>query len=88
MKRFSEDSRPNIKYPTRWTYTVIGESRSDMEDAIAQAVLDRSHRLSVSNVSSGGRYISLTLELIVLNEKERLEIFEAIRRHNAVQIVL
>jgi putative lipoic acid-binding regulatory protein len=88
MKRFSENSHPKLRYPTRWKYTVIGEDRRQLEGAIAGVVEDRSHKVSLSNVSSKGRYCSLVLELIVLNEAERQMIFERLRAHRAVMYVL
>jgi putative lipoic acid-binding regulatory protein len=88
MRRFPENSRPDIRYPARWTYTVIGVDRHSLEGAVTEVVEDRSHKLSLSNVSSGGRYVSLRLTLIVLNEAERLHIFESLRKHAVVKMVL
>ena len=88
MKRFPDDPRPRIKYPSWWTYTVIGVDRSALERAIADVVEERSHKVSLSNTSSGGRYVSLTLELIVLSEAERRAIFESLRDHPVVSFVL
>jgi putative lipoic acid-binding regulatory protein len=88
MKRFPENTRPDIRYPTRWTYTVIGVDRSSLEGAVTEVIEDRSHKLTLSNVSSTGRYVSLTLTLIVLNEAERLHIFESLRNHAVVSMVL
>jgi len=60
----------------------------ELRAAVADVVGERSHKLPTSNVSSRGRYVSLTLELIVLNETERLRIFDALRSHPAVTMVL
>ena len=88
MKRLPNDSQPDISYPTRWTYSVIGLDREQLEGAIAEVVDNRSHTISLSKVSSKGRYVSLTLELIVLNEAERHLIFESLSRQPAVTVVL
>ena len=88
MKRFPDNTRPNIDYPTQWTYTVIGVDRSLLEHAIAEVVQERSHQVALSNLSAKGRYVSLSLKLIVLNEEERLRIFEGLRDHPGVKIVL
>ena len=88
MKKIPDNSRPNIKYPTKWTYSVIGMDRAQLEQAIKDVVEDRSHTVSLSNVSSKGRYVSLVLQLIVLNEGERLRLFKALRDHPAVTMVL
>lgn len=88
MKRFSDDSRANIEYPVRWKYTVIGVDRPALEAAIVDVVGDESHKTSLSNTSSKGKYVSISLELIVLNETERLRIFDALRSQPAVSFVL
>ena len=88
MKQLSENERPEIRYPTQWKYTVIGPDREGLEAAIAEVVEERSHTVSPSNVSSKGRYCSLTLDLIVVNEDEREMIFGRLRDHAAVKYVL
>jgi len=88
MKRFPDDPHPDIQYPAWWTYTVIGLDRDQLEKAITEVVEDRSHNVSLSNVSSQGRYVSVTLKLIVLNEAERNDIFKSLRDHSLVSFVL
>jgi putative lipoic acid-binding regulatory protein len=88
MKRIPDDARPSITYPTQWTYTVIGKDRSELERAVADVVGKRTHKLSLSKISSKGRYMSMTLELMVVTESERLRIFESLRKHPAVKLVL
>lgn len=88
MKRFNHKARPNIDYPTRWTYTVIGPDRGALDTAIAEVVEERSHKVSLSNLSATGKYVSLRLELIVLDEKERLHIFGQLKSHDAVMLVI
>lgn len=88
MKRFPDDTSPDIAYPTWWTYTVIGVDRQTLESVIDDVVGARSRKVSLSNVSSKGRYTSLTLKLIVLNESERKQIFEDLSSHPAVKVVL
>lgn len=88
MKHFDDGSRAAISYPVRWTYTVIGVDRSALDTAIAGAVEERSHKVSLSNLSSRGRYVSLKLELMVLSEADRLHIFDALKNHAAVALVL
>jgi len=88
VKRFPEDSQPSIDYPTWWTYTVIGQDRDKLEQAIADVVAERGHKVSLSNTSSKGRYISLSLQLVVLNESERRQIFDGLRSRPGVRFVL
>lgn len=88
MKRFGKDSRPAIDYPVSWKYTVIGIDRTLLEVAVSSVIGERSHQIKLSNVSKSGRYTSLRLELIVLNEAERLDIFHQLNQHPAITFVL
>jgi putative lipoic acid-binding regulatory protein len=67
---------------------VIGPNREQLETAIAEVVEERSHKVSLSNVSSAGRYCSLKLALIVLDEDDRKKISDLLRDHPAVRYVL
>jgi putative lipoic acid-binding regulatory protein len=88
MKQIPDDAHPEISYPTMWKYTVIGSGREKLEAAIAEVVEERSHKVSLSNVSSKGRYCSLTLELIVQSDDERKMIFNRLRDNPVVKYVL
>ena len=65
---------------------MIGQDRDTLERAIADVVAERSHKVSLSNTR--GRYVSLSLKLIVLDEVERRQIFDGLRSHPGVSFVL
>jgi putative lipoic acid-binding regulatory protein len=46
------------------------------------------HTVTPSNRSHSGKYHCLNVELIVADEECRLEIYEGLRKHPAVKIVL
>lgn len=77
-----------LEYPCNWSYKVVGEERELMEKAIREVVLEREHSIAHSNTSSGGKYISLNLELLVHNEDDRTFIYEALKAHQHVKMVL
>ncbi len=77
-----------IDYPTRWVYKVIGGDRRQIEEAVRASVGEREHRLRTTRRSSSGRYVSLTVEVVVESEESRVGIFESLRRHEAVELVL
>jgi len=78
----------SIVYPTQWTYRIIGEDESDLREAAAQIVAPREHEIAFSKTSSGKRYISLTLEVEVEDEKARLSIFEQLKTNRSIKFVL
>lgn len=77
-----------LEYPCNWCYKLIGEERAKLEAAIHQVVLEREHRIAHSNTSRNGKYVSLNLDLLVHNEEDRQFIYEALRAHDNVKMVL
>jgi len=88
MKEFDERDRPEIEYPTRWKYTAIGADRTALDEAIKRVFGERDHEVSLSNMSSKGKYVSLMVETEVSDEDERLALFKALQDDAAVKIVL
>ena len=82
------DRRPEIDYPTLWSYQVIGSDEMLVRSAVAELLVQRQHSLRLTKTSRTGKYCSLLLELVVLDEADRLSIFRALATHTAVRIVL
>ncbi len=80
--------KPDIHYPCPWGYKVIGTDEAVLRSAISETAQDIAHRVTTSNRSASGKYICLDVEILVLNEDQRLTIYESLRRHPAVKIVL
>ena len=80
--------KPDIDYPCQWGYKVIGTDETVLRSAITEVVQDIAHSVIPSNRSASGKYICLDVEILVLNEEQRLTIYEGLRRHPAVKIVL
>lgn len=83
-----DSCKPQIEYPCVWQYKIIGQDRSALLAAITQYVQDSPHVLSDSNVSSGGKYISMRLEVTVHDEAQRLQFYRNFAEHSAVKVVL
>ncbi|WP_028579204.1 HP0495 family protein [Desulfogranum japonicum] len=82
------DCKPEIEYPTAWQYKIIGYSREAIEEAVFTAVKGASFLLTHSNTSSGGKYISMNLELVVETESHRLSLYDELVQHPDVKVVL
>jgi len=82
------DQKLELEYPCNWCYKVVGEEREKLENAIREVIQEREHKLAHSNTSRTGKYISLNLELLVHNEDDRQFIFDALKAHQHVKIVL
>jgi len=89
MSKINEtDQKLELEYPCDWRYKVIGEERKKLEQAIHEVILEREHSLEHSNASKTGKYVSLNLDLLVQNEDERQFIYEALKAHQNVKMVL
>lgn len=84
----SNDCKPNIDYPCLWQYRLIGEDRSAILEAIQITVDMNRCVITEGNTSSGGRYLSLNLEITVGNEAERLRLYQVFSDHPAIRVVL
>ncbi len=83
-----DERKLELEYPCSWKYKIIGEERKKLEAAIHSVILERAHTLKHSNVSKTGKYVSLNLDLIVHNEDDRTFLFEALKAHQDVKMVL
>lgn len=80
--------KPEIEYPCRWHYRLIGEERTAILAAIHASLDVATCAIEEGNVSSGGRYCSLNVEVTVANEAERLRFYRLFAEHPAVRVVL
>ena len=67
---------------------MIGSDEALVRGAVAEVILERRHTLRLTNRSRTGKYCSLLLELVVVDESDRLALFEALAAHADVRIVL
>jgi len=81
-------SKLELTYPCSWSYKLIGYEKQALQKAIHDVILEREHDLKHSNNSKTGKYISMNLSLIIQNEDERNFIFEALKKHQNIKMVL
>ena len=77
-----------IEYPCSWQYKLITMHEDHTREAILDVINDRFHTLTHSKNSKGGKYISMNLEVLVQNEDDRSFIYEALKAHQKVKMVL
>jgi putative lipoic acid-binding regulatory protein len=77
-----------LEYPCSWCYKLIGYEKEAIERAIHEVILEREHNLTHSNSSKTGKYVSMNLDLVILNEDERNFIYEALKAHQNIKMVL
>jgi uncharacterized protein len=84
----SNGCKPDIQYPCRWHYRLIGEERTAILEAVHALLNAAMCTIEEGNVSSGGRYCSLNVEVTVADEAERLRLYRLFAEHPAVRMVL
>jgi putative lipoic acid-binding regulatory protein len=83
-----KDSTYKLVYPCEWLYKVIGSDKEQLRQAITHVIKDSSCSITPSNSSKTGKYHCLNLEITVQNEEERNLIYEALKEHPQVKLVL
>ena len=77
-----------LEYPCSWCYKVIGHHEHEIHTAVKEIILEKPHTLKLSNASKTGKYVSMNLDLIITNEDERTFIYEALKNHQLIKMVL
>ncbi|MBU1990089.1 DUF493 domain-containing protein [bacterium] len=77
-----------LDYPCSWSYKLIGYEKEAIQKAIHDVIIERAHTLRHSNSSKTGKYISMNLDLVIQNEDERNFIYEALKAHQNIKMVL
>ena len=83
-----EQDKPEIVYPASWGYRIGGTSEEEIRAHVLAFLADVEHELVLGRESSGGKYVSLNLTLLVVDEVQRLAIYEHLRTHDAIRFVI
>lgn len=82
------EGSPGIEYPCNWIYKVIGTDFKTVKKAVSEVLDDRQFKIDDSNMSSKGAYVSVKVELLVENEDIRNSIFNTLKQHKNIRMVL
>ena len=85
---FAADQHPEIEYPCRWSYRIIGADETRLRAAAALVVGDAEHTLVLALQSSGGKYRSMQLDVLVRDDAHRLAVFAELGKHPDVRFVI
>jgi uncharacterized protein len=77
-----------LEYPCPWIYKIIGVDENEMRLAVAEIICDRTYKISHSRSSETAKYHCLNVELSVESESHRTALYEALKAHRAVKIIL
>jgi len=88
MKRNPMSEKARIEYPCRWVYKIFGKDQEVLRTAIAAIMPCGEYALSLSNSSRNNHYCCMNLELTVMSDEDRLEIYGALNANPDILIVL
>ncbi|MFV0481139.1 MAG: DUF493 domain-containing protein [Campylobacteraceae bacterium] len=77
-----------LKYPCKWEYKVIALASVDIDEVLNPILKDRGFTCKASKSSTQGAYKSYSVSLLVHNDDDRKFIYESIRAHKNIKMVL
>ncbi len=77
-----------IEFPCEWTYTLIGLGSEEVKQAVNEIFKSKSVTLSPSKKSRTGKYISMYAHAHVVSREQRDQLFEQLKEHDAIKMVL
>ena len=77
-----------LEYPCPWVYKIIGPDKDQMKIAVAEIIRDCQYKISPSRSSETAKYQCLNVELTVESEFQRTALYEALKAHRAIKMVL
>ena len=83
-----EKRKLQLEYPCPWVYKVIGPDADEMKLAVAEIIRDRAYKISHSRSSEKSKYHCLNVELSVESESHRKALYEALKAHRTIKLVL
>jgi uncharacterized protein len=83
-----ENKKPQIDYPCKWSYKIIGDNIKEMVSAVEEVMVDLEYDLTPSNISRKGKYFSLNIIVVVPSEVMRDLIFQNLNKHPAIKFVM
>ncbi len=84
----AKEEKLELIYPCSWSYKLIASEVEALKQAISDVINEREHKLTHSKNSKGGKYISMNLDMLVHNEDDRNFIYEALKAHQQIKMVL
>jgi uncharacterized protein len=82
------ECKPRIDYPCLWVYKVIGRDPEALRCAIAEVMKGSGHTVTPSMSSKAGSYHCLNVEITIESDPVRLGLYERLRLHPAVIMVM
>lgn len=77
-----------IDYPCHWEYKVILPAGIDINMPVKEVFENRHFSIKPSHISKKGSYESFNVTVLVTNDSERQDLFNALKSHQNIKYVL
>lgn len=83
-----KEEKFHLEYPCTWIYKIIGVDPDEMQSAVGEIIQDRVCSITHSRSSENAKYHCLNVEVTVESESHRQIIYDSLKTHRAIKIVL
>jgi putative lipoic acid-binding regulatory protein len=77
-----------MEYASLWVNKITGPDADEKRRAVADIICDRTYKISHSRSSATAKYHCLNVELLVESESHRTAIYDALKAHKTIKLVL
>ena len=84
----NKERKLNLDYPCVWIYKIIGTDQEAMKSAVHEIIRDRSCSINLSRSSENAKYHCLNVEVTVESESHRQAIYDSLKSHRAIKVIL
>jgi putative lipoic acid-binding regulatory protein len=77
-----------LTYPCNWKYKIIIKAEYDINTIIRSILKDREYEILKSNSSSKGKFNSFSLNLKVINEEDRVNLYKYLQNHQKIKMIV
>ncbi|MBZ0182603.1 MAG: DUF493 domain-containing protein [Melioribacteraceae bacterium] len=82
------NKKPNIEYPCKWTFKVIGNDLEKMIAAMEEVSTGFEYEITSSNISKKGNYFSMNLIVLLNSDTERISIYNLLSERPCIKYIL
>lgn len=82
------DKKLELNYPCDWTYKLVVLNDHHIRNTVEDILNGKKYKLDTSKESKKGKFISYKLDIIVDDEKERIEIYNSFKKHKDIKMVI
>ncbi len=82
------EGKPEIQYPCRWKYKIIGIEKEQLTAAIKEICAPAPVDITYSHSSKSGKYHSMNATIDVQDEQARDSLFTAFHNHPDITMVI